>query len=228
MTLEKLVKRMREAGVKINTRRRADGGIVVTKINNETFKGKMGNAALRTMGDQPLSRRQLAQRSLGRQKWIDTQIKAKSSKSEYKVTGIKGQKVPKKLRSLITKTNKALRGSKVKYRISTRLVKAALRRGESLSSIRGRLLETMKHAEGTAYSKEATTWASYFRAKGRGRFACLIEKLSDAGKLTSSDTAFIRQTDYGKGSKQEKISAILDRFVAQKYISASRINYYMG
>lgn len=61
MTLRESVQALKKQGYKIKFRNRSDGSIVVTSVNGKSYKGKEGNALVRSLTGQTLSERRVRQ-----------------------------------------------------------------------------------------------------------------------------------------------------------------------
>ena len=210
MTIKKIIDKLRSDGVRVQYRKRTDGGYYITSINGAKYKGKAGNRLARSLLGENLTSKQITQRSKSAHKW---EVKRGKLKEAGKATYSRyGTKVPRELRSLVTKVNKALRGTKQKTRISLRKIKAALRRGESVSSITYRLRETLHHAKGRPYSKEIDYICSALSYYGLEDLSNRIFALREL--LTSADAKYIRDLIYEYRDKpmemKEHITDYLD------------------
>ena len=225
MTIKKVISKLRDAGMRVTYKKRTDGGLTITSINGKKYAGRQGNVVARNITGDKLSARQVTQRIIGKQQ---AQEVAKRTREAFEKSGLKRTRqrtrLTKQLRSLKTRANKALRGTKGKTRVSTRKIKEALRRGESPASIASRLRETIRHAEGKAYGAERDFWVSYLKSENLGFMAKILKKVGS--ELTSDVTRRLRSITYSKQSKSEKAQEILDMFLEEDLISMAEYSRY--
>ena len=109
MKVEEMIKALEEMGFKVSARRRTDGGMIISKINNMTFTGAKGNAYARKVLGVELSQARIEQTHFNVQKYIsgakkkttlDEEMKGKLRKVQrlWRKQGVKGRITAKKVK----------------------------------------------------------------------------------------------------------------------------------
>ena len=145
MNVQELIKELQKLGYKVSSRKRTDGGYLITKIENMTFTGSKGNAYAREILGITMSEAKMKQLSVNVEKYI----KGKKEKTlEYNIK--------KDLRT----TQKLMRKFKAPFRISAKKVKWHLRNyGEA--EARSYLSKMRLYAQGVAYEENVMYLANY-------------------------------------------------------------------
>ena len=70
MNTKEIIDELRKLGIKVDARKRTDGGYIITKINNMTFTGSKGNAEARRILGVELSQAKIEQAKYNVEKYI--------------------------------------------------------------------------------------------------------------------------------------------------------------
>ena len=109
MKVEEMIKALEELGFKVSARKRTDGGMIISKINNMTFTGAKGNQYARQVLGVELSQARIEQTHFNVQKYIagakkkttlDEEMKGKLRKVQrlWRKQGVKGRITAKKVK----------------------------------------------------------------------------------------------------------------------------------
>ena len=109
MRVEEMIKALEEMGFKVSARKRTDGGMIISKINNMTFTGAKGNAYARKVLGIELSQAKIEQVHFNVAKYIegskkkatlDEEMKGKLRKVQrlWRKKGVKGRITAKKVK----------------------------------------------------------------------------------------------------------------------------------
>ena len=109
MKVEEMIKALEELGFKVSARKRTDGGMIISKINNMTFTGAKGNQYARQVLGVELSQARIEQTHFNVQKYIsgakkkttlDEEMKSKLRKVQrlWRKQGVKGRITAKKVK----------------------------------------------------------------------------------------------------------------------------------
>lgn len=109
MKVEEMIKALEELGFKVSARKRTDGGMIISKINNMTFTGAKGNQYARQVLGVELSQARIEQTHFNVQKYIagakkkttlDEEMKGKLRKVQrlWRKKGVKGRITAKKVK----------------------------------------------------------------------------------------------------------------------------------
>ena len=104
-----MIKALEELGFKVSARKRTDGGMIISKINNMTFTGAKGNQYARQVLGVELSQARIEQTHFNVQKYIagakkkttlDEEMKSKLRKVQrlWRKQGVKGRITAKKVK----------------------------------------------------------------------------------------------------------------------------------
>ena len=109
MKVEEMIKALEELGFKVSARKRTDGGMIISKINNMTFTGAKGNAYARKVLGVEMSQARIEQVHFNVAKYIegskkkatlDEEMKGKLRKVQrlWRKQGVKGRITAKKVK----------------------------------------------------------------------------------------------------------------------------------
>lgn len=153
MKVEEIIKALEELGFKVSARKRTDGGMIISKINNMTFTGSKGNAYARKVLGIELSQARIEQTHFNVAKYIEGSKKKQTLDAEMK----------NKLR----KVQRLWRKQGVKGRITAKKVKWHIKehgRKEAMEN-----LEKMtRYGSGYAYYENVEYLAKYIEDIARG------------------------------------------------------------
>ena len=96
MNVKDIVEELRKMGIKVEARKRTDGGYVITKINGVSYSGAKGNQAAREMLGISLSEARIKQVNYNVDKYIKKQKKVKTLNEDMKKKLRKVQRTWKK------------------------------------------------------------------------------------------------------------------------------------
>ena len=96
MNVKDIVEELRKMGIKVEARKRTDGGYVITKINGVSYSGAKGNQAAREMLGISLSEARIKQVNYNVDKYIKKQKKVKTLDEDMKKKLCKVQRTWKK------------------------------------------------------------------------------------------------------------------------------------
>lgn len=153
MKVEEMIKALEEMGFKVSARKRTDGGMIISKINNMTFTGSKGNTYARKVLGIELSQARIEQVHYNVAKYIEGNKKKATLDQEMK--------------SELRKVQRLWRRKGVKGRITAKKVKWHIKehgRKEAMAN-----LEKMsRYGEGYAYYENVEYLAKYIEDLGRG------------------------------------------------------------
>ena len=153
MKVEEMIKALEEMGFKVSARKRTDGGMIISKINNMTFTGAKGNQYARKILGVELSQARIEQTHFNVSKYIAGAKKKETLDQEMKA----------KLR----KVQRLWRKHGVKGRITAKKVKWHIQEGGRKEAMEN--LEKMsRYGEGYAYYENVEYLAQYIEDIGRG------------------------------------------------------------
>lgn len=153
MKVEEIIKALEELGFKVSARKRTDGGMIISKINNMTFTGSKGNAYARKVLGIELSQARIEQTHFNVAKYIEGSKKKQTLDNEMK--------------SKLRKVQRLWRKQGVKGRITAKKVKWHIKehgRKEAMEN-----LEKMtRYGSGYAYYENVEYLAKYIEDIARG------------------------------------------------------------
>lgn len=153
MNVAKMIKELEKMGLKVDARRRTDGGWIITKINDMSFSGASGNQYARQVLGVELSQARIEQTHFNVQKYIRGQKKKSTLDEEMK----------KELR----KVQRIWRRNKVHGTITSKKVKQHLKdygRKEALEYLK----RQTRYGKGFAYTENVLYLADYVRNIAKG------------------------------------------------------------
>ena len=153
MSVKEIIEELQRLGYEVSSRKRKDGGYIITKINGQTFKGASGNKAARSMLGIELSSARAEQLSFNVQKYIQGTKKKATLDEEMK----------KDLR----KVQRIWRKNKVKARITAKKVKEHIKQ-EGREAAKEYLQRQARYGEGYAYLENVYYLAQYIEDIGKG------------------------------------------------------------
>lgn len=174
-SLIEIIKDLRDMGYDVKSRKRPDGGYIITEINGEKYTGAQGNTRARTIVGASLSEAKAEQLSYNVQKYIKGQKKATDQLDDEMI---------KELRKTQRAWNKARKQSGSDFgRITKRKLRYRLKtegKAEALMYLK----RMRKHAEGLAYPENVMHLLSRMRranpkikANNKAAFADLLIKI---------------------------------------------------
>ena len=153
MKVEEIIKALEELGFKVSARKRTDGGMIISKINNMTFTGSKGNAYARKVLGIELSQARIEQTHFNVAKYIEGSKKKQTLDAEMK--------------GKLRKVQRLWRKQGVKGRITAKKVKWHIKehgRKEAMEN-----LEKMtRYGSGYAYYENVEYLAKYIEDIARG------------------------------------------------------------
>ncbi len=161
MTLRELVKQLKTSGTEVKFFERKDRGIVITKVGDMNFKGKKGNAYVRSLFGEKLTKRQETQLSRLTRENLNTFGKTiRTQEGEYKRVFGKGTKthrlesLPDDLKKEIAKAQRLFRKYNPKDRVTvrTKSIRYILNTEGHEEAMR-RLKQAEKYAQGLVYTE---------------------------------------------------------------------------
>lgn len=148
-----MIKELERMGFKVTARRRSDGGMIITKINNMTFTGAKGNNYARQVLGVELSQARLEQTSYNVEKYIKNVKKVETLDEDMK----------KKLR----RVQRQWRKRDVQRKITAKKVKRHIK--ESGRKEATEYLEKMeRYGKGLAYADNVEWLAKYTEDLAQG------------------------------------------------------------
>ena len=153
MKVEEMIKAMEEMGFKVSARKRTDGGMIISKINNMTFTGSKGNSYARQVLGIEMSQARIEQVHYNVAKYIEG--------SKKKAT------LDQEMKGKLRKVQRLWRKQGVKGRITAKKVKWHIKehgRKEAMEN-----LEKMtRYGQGLAYEENVEYLAKYVEDLARG------------------------------------------------------------
>ena len=149
MTTKEMIDELRKLGYEVQSRKRSDGGYIITKINGMTFTGAKGNTYARSVLGVELSSARAEQLSFNVQKYIKGTKKPKDKLSE---------ELNKELRSV----QRAWRKKGIKARITKKKLRWHLKQGGEKEA-REYLQKMRRYGSGYAYEENVIYLAQYIR-----------------------------------------------------------------
>lgn len=153
MKVEEMIKALEEMGFKVSARKRTDGGMIISKINNMTFTGAKGNQYARQVLGVELSQARIEQTHFNVQKYIAGAKKKTTLDDEMK--------------GKLRKVQRLWRKQGVKGRITAKKVKWHIAQGGRKEAMEN--LEKMsRYGQGLAYEENVEYLARYIEDIARG------------------------------------------------------------
>ena len=153
MKVEEMIKALEEMGFKVSARKRTDGGMIISKINNMTFTGAKGNAYARKVLGIELSQAKIEQVHFNVSKYIEGKKKKATLDQEMK--------------GKLRKVQKLWRKQGVKGRITAKKVKWHIEQG-GRKEAEENLEKMTRYGQGLAYEENVEYLAKYIEDVGRG------------------------------------------------------------
>ena len=150
ITTKEIIEELRKLGIKVDARKRTDGGWLITKINNMTFTGSKGNQEARRILGVELSQARIEQTAANVTKYI------------------KKEPLSKEMKKKIDKVQRTWRKNKVggKAKITTKKVRRHIKEhGEA--EAKEYLRKMSRYGEGIAYEDNVEYLAKYAEDVGR-------------------------------------------------------------
>lgn len=149
MTTKEMIDELKKLGYDVQSRKRSDGGYIITKINGMTFTGAKGNTYARSVLGVELSSARAEQLSFNVQKYIKDTKKPKDKLSE---------ELNKELRSV----QRTWRKRGVKARITKQKLRWHLKQGGEREA-RDYLRKMNRYGRGYAYEENVLYLAKYIQ-----------------------------------------------------------------
>ena len=149
ISIEKMIKELEAMGFKVNARRRTDGGMIITKINDMSFSGASGNQYARQVLGVELSQARIEQVHFNVEKYIAV---GKGHKAKGKVD----EALMRQLKSVQQKW----RRNKVQGRITKKKLRWHLKQG-GRKEAEAYLQKMSRYGSGYAYEENVQYLASY-------------------------------------------------------------------
>jgi hypothetical protein len=157
VSMESIIEELRRQGVKVEARKRTDGGYIITKINGVSYSGASGNSAAREMLGVQLSEARIKQLNYNVEKYI----KVGKGKRQKRLD----DDMEKKLRKVQRNWNKNKVGGKAK--VTAKKVKWYIK--ENGKEAAGEYLDKMKrYGSGLAYEDNVDFLVQYIQDFARG------------------------------------------------------------
>ena len=153
MKVEEMIKDLEEMGFKVSARRRTDGGMIISKINNRAFTGAKGNQYARQVLGVELSQARIEQTHFNVQKYI-AGAKKKTTLDE-------------EMKSQLRKVQRLWRRKGVKGRITSKKVKWHIEH-EGRQAATANLEKMSRYGSGFAYYENVEYLAKYIEDIARG------------------------------------------------------------
>lgn len=153
MKVEEMVKALEEMGFKVSARKRTDGGMIISKIDNMTFTGSKGNTYARKVLGVELSQARIEQTHFNVQKYI-AGAKKKTTLDE-------------EMKSQLRKVQRLWRRKGVKGRITAKKVKWHIEH-EGRAAATANLEKMSRYGSGFAYYENVEYLAKYIEDIARG------------------------------------------------------------
>lgn len=171
MKLKTIIAALQGQGYSIEYRTRKDGGVLITKINGQKFRGAKGNAMARMLTNQPLTEKRRSQ--LNR---ITTTGKRAMNRTPQ------DPEIKRALERVQRKWNKAFphkRGESPSVgRVTSKKVNIYLQKYGKEETLR-MLEERERYAQGKAYSKNVEILAQFVRSAGESLSSKDLISLAD-------------------------------------------------
>ena len=213
ITTKEIIEELRKLGIKVDARKRTDGGWLITKINNMTFTGSKGNQEARRILGVELSQARIEQTAANVTKYI------------------KKEPLSKEMKKKIDKVQRTWRKNKVggKAKVTTKKVRRHIKEhGEAETN--AYLRKMSKYGEGIAYEENVEYLAKYAEDVGRVfddrhstdmanefyKLADYIRSIADHFKEEwiwpcYQDLYFVRDMGYMESTGEAAISTIYKR-----------------
>ena len=149
ISVAKMIKELEAMGFKVNARRRTDGGMIITKINDMSFTGASGNQYAREVLGVELSQARIEQVHYNVQKYIAV---GKGNKAKGKVD----EELIRQLKTVQQKW----RRNKVQGRITKKKLRWHLKQGGRREAEQY-LAKMSRYGSGYAYEENVQYLASY-------------------------------------------------------------------
>ena len=147
MSTREMIEELKRLGFDVESRKRKDGGYIITKINGQTFTGAKGNAYARSLLGVQLSSARSEQLSFNVEKYIRGSKKPKDQVNE-------------ELNKELRKVQRAWRKKGVKGRITKKKLRWHIKEGGEAEA-REYLRKMSRYGQGYAYEENVIYLAKY-------------------------------------------------------------------
>lgn len=154
MSTKEMIEELRRLGFDVESRKRKDGGYIITKINGETFKGAKGNTYARSLLGVQLSPTRSEQLSFNVSKYIKGSKKPKNAVNE-------------ELNKELRKVQREWRKQGVHGRITKKKLRWHIKEGGE-EEAREYLRKMQRYGKGYAYEENVLYLAQYVEDVAKG------------------------------------------------------------
>ena len=191
MTTKELINELKNMGFEVTSRKRTDGGYIITKINGQTFTGASGNAYARSILGVNLSPARMEQTHFNVEKYI------KLGKGEHKAKG----KIDEEMERQLRKVQRIYRKTKIKGRITKKTLRGYIKEEGRESAMRY-LKRQEQYGRGYAYPENVEYLAQYIEGVAKG--------IKDSGYKESALMVAERIRNQATTFREEWIKKIYD------------------
>lgn len=189
MTTRELILELKEMGFDVTSRKRTDGGYIITKINGQTFSGASGNAYARNILGVNLSPARMEQTKFNVKKYI------KLGKGEHKAKG----KLDEEMERQLKKVQRIYRKTHIKGKITKKTLRGYIKEEGRESAMRY-LKRQEQYGRGYAYPENVEYLAQYVENVAKG--------IKDSGYKDSALSVATRIRNQTNTFREEWISKI--------------------
>lgn len=147
MSTKEMIEELQKLGYEVESRKRTDGGYIITKINGKKFTGAKGNAYARSLLGTELSKARSEQLSFNVEKYIKDTKKPKEA-------------IDEELNKQLKKVQRTWRKMNVKARITKKKLRWHLKQGGRKEAL-DYLEKMQRYGRGYAYEENVLYLAKY-------------------------------------------------------------------
>lgn len=154
MTMLEIINELKRLGYNVKSRKRSDGGYLITSINGVKYRGATGNNIARQIVNAPLSQKRIEQRKFNVNKYIKSKKKPKNKL---------GIDLKRKLRRVQAEYRK----NKIQWKITAPKIRRILET-EGVESAINYIERQLRYARGYAYTENVMYLVKYMQDTAKG------------------------------------------------------------
>lgn len=155
MSVLEIITLLKEMGYSVESRKRSDGGYIITKIDGKSFKGAKGNTYARNIVGVALSPARASQLAFNVEKYIKV---GKGNKAKGKIS--------EELNKALRKVQRKWRKNKIEARITKKKLRWHIKEGGEKEAW-DYLQKMSRYGEGLAYEENVIYLAKYIEDVGK-------------------------------------------------------------
>ena len=182
MSILEIITTLKEMGYSVESRKRSDGGYIITKIDGQKFLGAKGNTYARSIVNAPLSQARREQTTYNVKKYI------KLKKGHHKAKG----KISEEMNRQLKKVQRLWRKNKVSAKITKSKLRWHLKEGGEKEAW-DYLQKMSRYGQGLAYEENVMYLAKYIEDIAISVSKNYKEKVLNVAKHIRESVTFFKE-----------------------------------